>query len=219
MKGLRLLMMLLIVNHCSFGQEIIRGIVADSASFDALPYVTIKVKNRERGTFSDQKGGFTLTANRQDTLVFTLVGYNPVEIPLYDWEPSLILMSESVTMLDAVTVEEKYLSPYEGMFDEQNEQWREANKKLPFYYSRRKRQKISRARLATENVRVKTYVDVVINMPETKESLMRKHHLSEEQYYDLLTRFNEANYRVMYYLTASELLSLLNNYFARNAPK
>ncbi len=56
-------------------------------------------------------------------------------------------------------------------------------------------------------------------MPETKESLMRKHHLSEEQYYDLLTRFNEANYRVMYYLTASELLSLLNNYFERNAPK
>ena len=218
MKGLRLMMMLLIVSHCSFGQEIIRGIVADSATFDALPFVTVKVKNRQRGTFTDQKGGFILTASRQDTLVFTLVGYKPVEIPLYDWEPSMILLSESVTMLDVVTVEDQYVSPYEGMFDEQNEQWKKDHKKLPFYYSRSKRQKVSRVRLATENVRVKTYVDVVINMPETKESLMRKHHLSEEQYYDLLTRFNEANYRVMYYLTASELLSLLNNYFERNAP-
>jgi hypothetical protein len=219
MKGLRLMMMLLIMSHCSFGQEIIRGIVADSATFDALPFVTVKVKNRERGTFTDNKGGFTLTASRQDTLVFSLVGYNTVEIPLYDWEPSMILLSESVTMLKEVVIEEKYMSPYEGMFDEQNEQWQRDQKKLPFYYSRTKRQKIRMARLATENVRVKTYVDVVINMPETKESLMRKHHLSEQQYYDLLTRFNEANYRVMYYLTASELLSLLNNYFARNAPR
>ncbi len=100
MKGLRLMMMLLIVSHCSFGQEIIRGIVADSRYIRRAAFVTVKVKNRERGTFTDQKGGFTLTASRQDTLVFTLVGYKPVEIPLYDWEPSMILMSESVTMLD-----------------------------------------------------------------------------------------------------------------------
>ena len=74
-------------------------------------------------------------------------------------------------------------------------------------------------RLTNENVRVKTYVDVVINMPETKENLMKTHRLTEAQYYDLLGKFNEQNYSVMYYLTASELLSLLNKFFSRNAPR
>lgn len=219
MKGLRLVVVILFLSTPVFSQEIIRGIVADSASFDALPYVTVRVKNRDRGTFTDSKGAFTLTANRQDTLVFSLVGYKSVEFPLYDWEPSMILLAESVTMLDAVTVEDRYISPYDGMFHEQNEQLRRQNKKLPFYYSRRKRQKAMIGRLVNENVRVKTYVDVVINMPETKENLMKTHRLTEAQYYDLLSKFNEQNYSVMYYLTASELLSLLNRFFSRNAPR
>jgi hypothetical protein len=222
MKGLKFAWILLLLSTgytFGQGQEIIRGIVGDSATFEALPYATVKVKNQNRGTFSDQQGNFTLTATRKDTLVFSLVGYKSVEIPLYDWEPSLILLSESVTMLDVITVQEDFMNPYEGMFDEQNEKLRKQNKKLPFYYSKSKRQKIKIGRLENENIRVKTYVDVVINMPQTREQLMKKHHLTEAQYYALLGMFNEKNYQVMYYLTASELLSLLNNFFARNAKK
>jgi hypothetical protein len=218
MKGLKFVIILLLLapGFCTKGQEIIRGIVGDSATFEALPYVTVKVKNQNRGTFSDQQGTFTLTASRQDTLVFSLVGYRSVEIPLYDWEPSLILMTESTILLETITVEERYSNPYQGMFDEQNEALRKQHKKLPFYYSKRKRQKVMIGRLQNENVRVKTYVDVVVNMPETRENLMKKHNLTEEQYYDLLGKFNEQNYQVMYYLSAAELLSLLNKFFDRN---
>jgi hypothetical protein len=69
-------------------------------------------------------------------------------------------------------------------------------------------------RLQNENIRVQTYVEVVINNPETKEDLKKKFNLTEEQYYATLTKFNERHYNVMYYLTSAELISFLNQFFA-----
>ncbi len=66
---------------------------------------------------------------------------------------------------------------------------------------------------------VKTYVDVVVNNPNTKKTLMQRFSLTEEQYYAILTRFNEENYQIMYYLTASELTSFLYRFFEREAAK
>jgi hypothetical protein len=198
-------------------QEIIKGIVGDSATFEALPYVTVKIKGQNRGTFSDQQGSFTLMASRTDTLVFSMVGYKTLEMPLYDWEPSLMLLAESTTVLGAITVQDDVVNPYEGMFDEENEKLKKANKKLPFFYSRTKKQVIKLNRLDDENTRVKTYVDIVINMPETRTRLMEKYQLTESQYYNILGKFNEKNYQIMYYLTAGELLSLLNRFFEKNS--
>ena len=56
-------------------------------------------------------------------------------------------------------------------------------------------------------------MDVVVNDPELKNSLMKKHALSEDEYYNALTAFNEQHFRVMYYLTRAELISLINTFF------
>lgn len=209
----------LLMSCCSFaqGQEVMRGIISDSATFKSLPYVSITIKGKHKGTTSDLQGNFTIVATQMDTLIFTLVGYNTVEMPLLGWEPSLVLMSERVIILESITIEEKALeNPYEGMFDEQNRLLRKQNKKLPFYYDKHKKDKIKLQRLRNENERVKTYVDVVINSPEVKADLMKKYKLTEEQYYKILAKFNEKNYNVMYYLTAGELVSLINNFYAKN---
>jgi len=209
-----------LITLCCHAQstELIKGLVGDSATFEALPYVTVRIKNKNHGTLTDNQGSFTLLASRRDTIVFSIVGYKTLEVPLYDWEPSLILLAENVTVLDVITIRDSLdANPYEGMFDEQNELLKKNQKRLPFYYSKGKKQKIKVQRLAQENVRVKTYVDVVINRVETKEKLIQQYHLTEEQYYHLLERFNEKNYTVMYYVTAGELLTMLNNFFARNA--
>lgn len=214
--------MLLLMSCCSFaqGQEVMRGIVTDSATFQSLPYVNITIKGKHKGTTSDLQGNFTIIATQLDTLLFTLVGYKTVEMPLLGWEPSLVLMAEKVTILESITIEEKALeNPYEGMFDEQNELLRKQNKKLPFYYDKHKKDKIKLQRLRNENDRVKTYVDVVINSSEVKADLMKKYKLTEEQYYKILSKFNEKNYNVMYYLTQGELISLINNFYAKNFGK
>ena len=59
---------------------------------------------------------------------------------------------------------------------------------------------------------------MVINDPETKARLMKEYELTEVEYYAVLAKFNEKNYNVMYYLTAGELISLLNRFFEQSAP-
>jgi hypothetical protein len=199
-------------------QELMNGIVVDSATFAPLPYVTVRVKGTLRGTSADAQGKFGVMATRRDTLVLSVIGYETIEIPLNDWEASVIRLAERPTLLKSITIEGTEINQYEGLFDEENERWRKSNKKLPFYYSRWKKEKIKLGRARQENLRAETYVNVIIKNPETKSVLMKRHNLSEEQYYSILTRFNEKNHTIMYYLTAPELLTLLNNFYARNAP-
>ena len=118
-------------------QEVMRGIIVDSATFNPLPYVNIKIKNTFRGTNTDTQGNFSVLASRKDTLIISLVGYQTIVLPLWDWEPSMLRMAESNTLLKAVTIYATPLDPYEGMFDEQNA--RLAARKNKFYYSRQKR--------------------------------------------------------------------------------
>lgn len=193
-------------------QEVVKGIVVDSTTFAPLPYVNIQLKSSTRGTTTDATGNFSILANSKDTLILSLVGYERLELPLYDYEAGLIRLSEKVTELKPITImDSKVGNPYEGLFDEQNPGI--VRRKLPFYMSKAKKEKIWFDRLKAENVRVKTYVDLVINNPDTKAGLMKRFSLTEDQYYKTLTRFNERYYNVMYYLTSAELESFLNKFF------
>lgn len=202
-------------------QILIEGMVADSATFKPMAYVNIVVKNKLKGSQSDQSGSFRLSATAMDTLLFSFVGYKTQEIPLFGWETSIILMAEDPLILESVTIEDVRLkdSDYEEIFKDQNAIWEKQNKKLPFYYSRQKKEAKKIARLENENARVQTYLDVVVHNNELKELLMKKYNLDEKKFYDLMTRFNEQNHKVMYYLSASELVSLIYRFYEANASR
>lgn len=200
-------------------QEVFSGLVGDSATFTGLPFVSIRVKNKSTGTTTDINGSFKISATRQDTLILTCVGYKPLIMALSDWEPGIILMTEQVTVLDDITILDKRSGNYyEELFAEQNDALRRSNKKLPFYYTREKKQNIKLGRLANENLRVQTYVNIVIKNEQLRTTLISKYKLTEDEYYDLLGNFNAEHVNVMYYLSAPELLTLINNYFASHAP-
>jgi CarboxypepD_reg-like domain len=200
-------------------QEVMSGIVVDSATFSPLPYVSIRIKNTYKGTSTNLQGEFRLIATRKDTLVLSLVGYETIEIPTYDWEASVIRLAENPTILQTITVQGIEINPYEGLFDEQNEIWRQkkADVSLTLWKWKRNEKKLKLAK--EENLRAQTYVDVVIKNPDTKANLIKKHGLTETQYYTILEEFNRRNQTIMYYLTAPELMSLLNTFFARRANK
>jgi hypothetical protein len=199
----------------AFAQEPVQGIVVDSATLNALASVNIQIKSGTAGTFTDEKGNFQIEALRSDTLVFTLVGYQSLELPLLFYESGIIRMNEKYTLLKAVTIDEyRRENPYEGMFEEQNARLK---KSIPFYLSKAKKEKIKVQSLKEENIRVQTYVDVVVNDQSLKQGLKNKYSLDDAAYYDLLTSFNETHYRVMYYLTRSELISLINTFFESRA--
>src|SRR5690349_21364518 len=133
-------------------QEVIRGIIVDSATFKPLPYVNIQIKNTFRGTNTDTQGNFSVLASRKDTLLISLVGYQTIVLPLGDWEPSMIRMAESKILLKAVTVYATPIDPYLGMFDEQNAEL--AARKNRFYYSKQKKEKRRVGWLREDNLRV-----------------------------------------------------------------
>lgn len=197
-------------------QEPVRGIVVDSLTMNALPSVNVMLKHGAAGTTTDAAGNFIIEASPDDTLVFSFVGYKTLELPLHGYEPGVIRMSEKYTLLQAVTIDEKRAGNlYEGMFAEQNARLK---KQISFYLSKAKKEKIKVQGLREENLRVKTYVDIVVNDPALKHRLMRDYALTEDEYYDVLTAFNEQHYRVMYYLTPAELISLINTFFQAHRP-
>lgn len=200
------------------GQELMRGIVVDSATLNALPSVNVQVKHSGRGTTTDEKGNFSIRASRRDTLIFSSVGYRTLQLPLALYEAGIIRLSEQYTLLKAVTIDEMRRSenPYEGMFADRNAML-DMQKRIPFYFSKSKKDKIKTELFKAENERVKTYLDVVVNNPDLKTSLMKKYSLTEDQYYEILRAFNESHYQMMYYLTSAELISFLNRFFESRA--
>jgi hypothetical protein len=199
-------------------QEVIKGIVVDSATFAPLPYVSVQIKNKSRGVNTDHQGNFSILALPQDTLLLSLLGYERLELPLLDYEASVIRLSERATILKTITINEtRSDNPYEGLFDDQNAAL--LKRRIPFYFSKARKEKIRVGRWRDENIRVQTYVDVVINNPETKANLIKKFSLTDEEYYTILTQFNEKHYNVMYYLTAAELISFLNQFFEKTTAK
>ncbi|MFN3529864.1 MAG: hypothetical protein ACK417_08095 [Bacteroidia bacterium] len=53
------------------------GLTVSDDSLDIVPFVTILVKNRFKGTISDNRGFFSFVALYGDTVVFSAVGYKP----------------------------------------------------------------------------------------------------------------------------------------------
>ncbi len=196
-------------------QERFTGIAVDSATLSALPAVSVQVKGHFRGTTTDDRGNFSVVATRSDTLVFTLVGYERLELPLYAYEAGMVRLSERYTMLQAITIDDyKQRDLYEGMFDEQNAR---RKPRIPFYFSKDKKEKVKVEVLRNENDRVQTYVEVVITNPDFKRSMLQKYSLDEQEYYNMLRAFNERHHEVMYYLTRAELMSMLNIFFETEA--
>lgn len=212
MRTLFVLIMMILYASPGFAQELVRGIVVDSASFMPLANVNVKLKNTYRGTITDSKGNFSILAKDTDTLALSLVGYNTLEFPLFGYEPGLIRLTEKETLLAPIVIHDTrvYANPYEGMFDDQAERLK---KKIPFYYSKARKDKVKAANWREQSQQVETYVRVVIQDAETKNGLIRKFKLTEKEYYDMLTSFNEMHYQAMYFLTEGELRSLLNKYF------
>lgn len=218
---LRLIALLLLLaagsNAKAQDKELFTGIVADETTFESLPYASIQLKGTLQGTYTDEKGKFSIVASRKDTLQISLVGYETLQQPLADYEASVIMLKEKVVMLKPIIVNAPYAINYRELFDDQINQDQQSVKRTPFYYTHEKKEKIKTANFLRADERARTYVSVVLN-PDIKANLQKKYHLTDEQFYAILQQFNEQHYEYMYYLSAPELLSMLNRFFDSHAP-
>lgn len=211
--------LLMIAIH-SRGQNIIRGIVVDSVSFTALSGVHVTVKNSIQGTSTNSQGFFSIPAKPTDTLLFSLVGYSSVEIPLlFEEDGFLIRLHEKSNVLPEIIIKGTRLSPNdiirtprvlpkpmsagEGVFSPID------------YFSKWQREKRKLLKLIQENDRTITYLQVV-NDQEVRETIMEEHSLTEQAYYELLVKFNQQSSNVLYSTNPQEIITSLKTFFTRN---
>ena len=85
-----LLLTLFFFSLCSFAQEenkdLIQfsGVVVTRDSLAPVPFATILVKNTSRGTTSDYYGYFSFVAKKNDTLIFSSIGFKDSEFIVPD---------------------------------------------------------------------------------------------------------------------------------------
>ncbi|MGN6618378.1 MAG: SusC/RagA family TonB-linked outer membrane protein [Ilyomonas sp.] len=88
-------------------QETIKvsGTVIDSSLNKPLSGVSVNVKGQTTGTTTDEKGKFSINANRNSTLVFSYVGYTPEEVAVGNNNViNVTLKSEAASLQDVVVV-------------------------------------------------------------------------------------------------------------------
>lgn len=88
-------------------QHRIQGVVTDP---DGVPIqgATVRVKGTSRGTFTNIEGVFYLEATPSDVLVFSYIGFKPLEIVVGNETELSVALEEDVTDLGAVTVNAGY---------------------------------------------------------------------------------------------------------------
>lgn len=112
---LRCLLLLLLCSGLAFGQSpdtvVIEGVVVDADSAYNLGSVHLRVLNTNRGGVTRADGRFKTRIDRQDTLLFTRVGYQPYQLLVGDSSSErlrqlIIYMQPQTTVLQEVRVKE-----------------------------------------------------------------------------------------------------------------
>lgn len=217
----RLLIFLLLLFTTAYAQKKTRVIVVDITTFQPLPAVFVQVKNTSRFLLVDTTGIFTINTKQNDTLVFSHIGYERVDIPLLLEEDAILVrMQEKATVLNEVIISSRKLYP-----NETNP--RKSTPPQTFtlagsisapwdYFNKREKEKRKVAQLMEDNDKIRTFIEVITDLT-VKEELMRDHGVSEMRYYELLVKFNQQKFAVIYLNDADQIIKALHVFFDKNS--
>lgn len=210
-------MLVLTLSFPGVAQKITHGIVVDSASLTILQGVHVRIKNSDRGTSTNIKGEFFISAKPTDTLLLSRVGYIDLEVPLlFEEADILIRLKEKVYILKEFTISSTRLGPSEvvrttrvmprkmSTADAFSSPWD--------YFTKGQKDKRKATKLINENNRIRTYVEVIHDQL-LREDIMQELELSETDYYATLAEFNKQSQSVLYSTDKNEIISSLKSFF------
>lgn len=88
-------------------QQEVTGVVKDPQDIP-VPGVAVSIKGGNRGVITNLDGEYSITAGAGDTLVFTYLGYRPVEVQVAGRSEINITLEEDITALDEVVLNAGY---------------------------------------------------------------------------------------------------------------
>ena len=90
----------------SFKDSIVQlyGVVMTADSLRGLPAVTVKVRNQNRGTYTNDQGVFSIVVMKGDIIDFTYVGFKPKEVSI-----PVNIQGNSFSIIQLMVVDTVYL--------------------------------------------------------------------------------------------------------------
>jgi TonB-linked SusC/RagA family outer membrane protein len=82
----------------------VTGKVTDSQTGEALPGVSVRIKESADGTVTDVNGGYALEANENSTLVFSFIGYQSQEATVSGSTLNIVLKADQAALKEVVVV-------------------------------------------------------------------------------------------------------------------
>jgi TonB-linked SusC/RagA family outer membrane protein len=105
MKKAIFLLLFWIMPLAVFAQQSVSGTITDAGTGESLVGVTVQVKGTNTGVITGADGSYTINlSGAADTLVFSYVGFETVEIPVGNRTQIDYALTESVTGLEEVIV-------------------------------------------------------------------------------------------------------------------
>lgn len=212
------------------GQQVVKGMVLDSATLTNLQGVHVVVKSSHRITATDSNGLFWIVADASDTLIFSYVGYGKIEVPadIVD-DVMLVRMSEQPIQLKEVTIED---TPLTLEPRHPKSPTLESVKPLTAagfsptggvglnidYFTKLEREKRKLVKLLDEQRRSQVYVDIVTD-PDLSRQVTERFSIDEARYYEILARFNQEHSEMMYSGNEAEILNSILSYFKETLSK
>lgn len=83
---------------------IVEGTVVSAVDRQPLPGVSVSIKGTTRGTMTDARGHFSVEASPGETLLFSFIGYKPVEMAVSSQTNLSVSLEEDITTLKEVAV-------------------------------------------------------------------------------------------------------------------
>jgi hypothetical protein len=223
------------------GQQLITGMVADSATMQPMMNVNIKVKRSTQVTVTDFRGFFSIHADDFDTLIFSSVGYFTKQKQARIIKDVIVVfLTEQTKLLKAITIDAEHTVPWlpklKPASPYRNNTYDQRTLNMPGFqgfqtfgpgivfggpfsrFSKSVKEKKKLDVVHEENYKARTYVDIVSDT-SVRNKLIRDNHLTEDEYYRLLALFNQKNKDIIYELEANELISILILFFSENAKK
>ena len=99
-----LLFVLLFTPILMFGQTTVTGTVTEQSTAIPLPGVNILIKGTATGTATDFDGKYQINLKNGDIVVFSFVGYNPVEITYTGQSTLNVELTENTSQLNEVVI-------------------------------------------------------------------------------------------------------------------
>ena len=195
----------------------ISGVVLDSASKQRLPFVTIQIKDKAISRSSDEDGYFSITAQVNDTLVFTRLGYHQHFFGVARENKDLVIkLIENAFLLKEAIIYNSY-KPY-GL-----EKWKgdfKPTKSVTFKATPSFEPGVIFRFGGKDKTKIKSTIvyDSTVNSDKVKKHLMDLYSISQETYFKKLEEFNRKNQDAAFLTKQDEIILRLIQFFALKEP-